>query len=139
MSESTYSIIAFPGAHLPPEYQALVYSKWLRSLRYGSPFFKLMESGPYFDAYHDFIWKILHQPDCKVTFAVLTEDKDVVLGFATHRGAVLDYVHVHKDMRNQGIGSNLVPESIKTITHLTKVGEIVWKRKYNNWVFNPFA
>ncbi len=70
--------------------------------------------------------------------AVLTDDRDVVLGFSVSRGKVLDYVHVQKDLRKQGIGTALIPLGIDTITHLTKSALPIWGSKYGSWKFNPF-
>jgi GNAT superfamily N-acetyltransferase len=72
-----------------------------------------------------------------VRLAVLSDDRDVVLGFSVSREDILDYVHVHKDMRKQGVATSLIPKDIKIITHLTKTALLVWP-KYENITFNPF-
>lgn len=139
MSESTYKILSFPGKDLPTEYKGLVFSKWLRSLRYGNQLFKLMDSISYFQSYHHYIENLLQKPDSKISLAVLSEDKDVVLGFSVHRGRILDYIHVHQDQREHGIGNKLLPKDIREITHITKLGTLLWKKKHPDWKFNPFA
>ena len=135
---TTYSVISYDASQLPESYQALVYSKWLHSLRFDNDYFKLMDKHPYYTIYHKFLEQLLAKPDCKVRLAVLTDDHDVVLGFSVSRGTILDYVHVHKDMRKQGIGTALVPQGIETITHLTNIGLSIWASKMNNTRFNPF-
>ena len=54
--------------------------------------------------------------------AVLTDDYDVALGFSVSEGCKLHYVHVHKDMRKQGIARSLDSNfEVEVITHLTKM------------------
>jgi hypothetical protein len=154
VQESSYKVLTFPAAKLPTEYQALVFSKWLRSLRFGNPLFQKVSSNDYYQHYHAYIQRLLDKPDSIVRLAVLSDDSDVVLGFCVSREDVLDYVHVHKDQRHQGICSKLVPESITTITHLTKDGLNILEncsryklvQSMDNkpedkrcFVFNPFA
>lgn len=123
----------------PEQYRALVYSKWLRSLRYGNDFFKLVQPSAYWEAYTRYLDVIFAKPRTILRLAVLTGDRDVVLGFAVIRDSILDYAHVHKDLRRQGIARALVPEHIDTITHLTRIGLAIWGNKGKKWKFNPFA
>ena len=136
---SGYKIIAFNGYMTPNDYRALVYSRWLRSLRFGNDYFKLVAQDAYYEAYHLYIQRILEHPDSMVRLAVLSDDADVVLGFSVSRGSILDYVHVHKDHRRLGIGRKLVPKDIDTITHLTRTGLAIFGSKHFNWAFNPFV
>jgi GNAT superfamily N-acetyltransferase len=136
---SGYRIIAFSGYKLPAAYTELVYSRWLRSLRFGNDYFKLIKSNAYYEAYHRYIQRVLEHPDSMVRLGVLSDDADVVLGFSVSRGSILDYVHVHKDHRRLGIGTKLVPQGIDTITHLTRTGLAIFGSKHFNWAFNPFV
>ena len=135
---SSYQILQFPGAKLPKCYTSLIYSKWLRSLRYGNDYFKLIDPESYYHTYNKHIDFILGHPDTTVRLAVLSDNHDVVLGFSIIRNTILDYVHVHKDQRNHGIGRTLVPSGILTITHLTKIALAIWP-KYPKVKFNPFC
>lgn len=137
--EASYSIIAIPGSELPIQYVGLVFSRWLRSYRYGNDYLKLTDADSYYAAYHKYISEILRKPETIVRIAVLTDDHDVALGFSVSRGTILDYVHVHKDNRRLGIAKLLVPKSIDTITHLTRTGISIWVNKYSHWKFNLFA
>jgi GNAT superfamily N-acetyltransferase len=116
----------------------MVLSKWLRSLRYGNDYFRLIDAQAYFRVYHDYIEGILARSRTRMRLAVLTDDHDVVLGFAAHEGGILHYVHVHKDMRKQGIGRALLPDDIDTITHVTNIGLSIWGSKFPAWKLNPF-
>lgn len=135
---SSYSIISFLGKDLPSTYRNMIYSKWMRSLRHGNDYFKLMDSDSYYRAYNEHIDEILSK-DTIVRLAVLTDDYDVVLGFSINRGNTLDYIHVHHSARKQGIGRALLLKNIDTITHVTNIGMSIWASKYPNWKFNPFA
>jgi len=134
---SSYQVIQFKGPELPECYTSLIYSKWLRSLRYGNDYFKLIEPDSYYKTYNKHIEFILTRPNAVIRLAVLADDHDVVLGFSVVRDNILDYVHVHKDQRRQGIGTALVPSGISTITHLTKIALAIWP-DHPNWDFNPF-
>lgn len=92
----------------------------------------------YYSTYHRYIIGILTRPETFVRMAVLAGADDVVLGFSVVRGTTLDYVHVHRDQRGQGIARSLVPPDIDTISHLTKTGLTIWGSKYSKWIFNPF-
>ena len=135
---STYSIVSYPAKHLPDAYRNMIFSKWQRSLRFGNDYFKLIDSDAYFSAYQRLITLILNKPETVVKLAVLTEDQDVVFGFSVFRGNTLDYIHVHKDVRKQGIATSLYPKDTDTITHLTTIGMAIWTAKIPTVLFNPF-
>lgn len=134
---STYSVIVCPEEKLDP-YRAFIYAKWLRSLRYGNEYFRLVEPMAFWQSYREYITAILNREDTDVRLAVLTDEPDVALGFSVSRGTILDYVYVQKDMRRLGIGASLVPKGIDTVTHLTRTG-ITWWSKTKDVIFNPFV
>lgn len=137
----SYSILVYPAKKLPKEYHHLLFSRWMRSLRFGNNFFRKIKSDHFYKNYELYIQKLLDKPDSIVRLAVLTDDHDVVLGFAVSREDVLDYVHVHTDYRRIGIGTNLIPQGITAFSHLTATGIIIWqtKLKYKELKFEPFA
>jgi hypothetical protein len=134
---ASYTILTYPYSELPKQYEAMIYSKWLRSLRFGNEMFKLIDSDAYYKNYHKFL-EVLLSRNATIRLAVLTSDYDVVLGFSAYRDFILDYVHVHKDNRRIGIATSLIPASIEVITHLTKMFIPIWESKYSHWIFNPF-
>jgi GNAT superfamily N-acetyltransferase len=136
--QASYTILALKGSELTDQYKPMVFSKWLRSLRYGNDYFKLINQGAYFELYHRYIERLLTHKDCIVRLAVLSDDTDIVLGFSVCRDAVLDYVHVHRDYRRNGIGSALLPKVVSAITHVTKNGISFWTAKCPQAQFNPF-
>jgi len=138
---SQYKILSFYSRELPRNYTALVYSRWLRSLRFGNPLFRKISSHQYYKHYHAYLEKLLDKPDSITRLAVLEDDNDVCLGFSISREDVLDYIHVHTDNRHHGIGKSLIPQDITTFTHITAIAIELWNTKieYKNWKFNPFA
>lgn len=139
--EPTYSIISFPASKLPENFVPLVFSKWLRSLRFGNPLFKRVYTKDYYKNYHTYIENLLKKPDSIIRLAVLTDDQDVVLGFSVSREDVLDYIHVHNDYRRIGIARLLMPKDITTFTHITTTWLSIWpgNPNYKHLQFNPFA
>lgn len=139
-----YDIIGYSGAEVPAEFRNLVRARWMRSLRYGNDYFRLMVPESFYASYQRYVDAILAKPEAWVRFAVLADDHDVVLGFAALRGllqndCILDYVHVHKDQRRQGIARRLMPSGVNVITHLTRTGLTIWGSKCPGWKFDPFA
>jgi GNAT superfamily N-acetyltransferase len=136
--ETTYSLKTYQGILLPETYINYVKSKWMRSFRFGNDYMRLTDSDSFYDAYSTYVATILNQLDTKVTLALLTEDKDVALGFSVVGDEVLHYIYVGLDYRNQGIGTSLCPKYFKEFTHLTKIGLKLWPKKAPNAIFNPF-
>lgn len=135
----TYDIISFEAPNLPETYKGMLFSRWMRSHRYGNFLIKMIDSDVYYKKYSEFIQKLIMQPDANVRLAVLSDDHDVALGFCFHRGPILDYVHVHHTCRDSKIATHLVPDKIKCITHWTYQGEKFATKKYGRWTFNPYA
>jgi ribosomal protein S18 acetylase RimI-like enzyme len=137
----TYTVLSVKASELPEAYRPLIYSKWLRSLRFGNELFKKVDSDEYYANYQKYLENLMAKPDSLVRLAVLTDDKDVVLGFSVSREDVLDYVHVHTDHRRQGIGKAVLPKHFTTFTHLTFTATGIWRKnmKYRQLKFNPFA
>jgi GNAT superfamily N-acetyltransferase len=138
-ASAAYKIAMYSGNTLPARYHSLIYSKWLRSLKYGNDYYKLIDNEAYYKAYHTYIERLLAMPLMQVRLATLSDDDDIVLGFSCSRGITLDYVHVHKDYRRHGIGSTLLPQNVEVITHLTHNGMSFWTAKCPNAKFNPFV
>lgn len=137
----SYDVIVMPAKQLDHRYRSLVFSRWLRSLRYGNHVFKKASSKEYYRDYQKFIENLMAKPDAKFRFAVLSDDHDIVLGFSMSREDVLDYVHVHSDYRRVGIGAKLLAPDTTTFSHLTATGLIIWQNnaKYKHLKFNPCA
>ncbi len=142
MEEASYSIISYSGGLLPEEFKNMILSKWMRSLRFGNDYFKLIDSAAYYEIYPELIKRYLSRLTVTIRIAVLTDDQDCALGFSVTEaiagGRILHYVHVHKDQRKQGIARSLVPPDITFISHLTKTGLSLWSSKLPKAKLNPF-
>lgn len=130
--------MSYSGTDLPETYRNMILAKWLRTLRFGNDFFRLIDSPSYFASYQTYIKGLLAKPGCMVRLAVLTEAPDVCLGFSVSRPDVLDYCWVHKDNRKIGIGKSLIQFPFSAMTHLTTVGMAIWSKKFPQAVFDPF-
>lgn len=138
MTVAAYIVLKLAGndPRLNP-YRNMVMSRWSRSYRFGNDYIKLSDSTAYFAAYTVYISRIIGSAATTIRIAVLADEPDTALGFAVTRGNALDFVHVQKDFRNQGIGRFLVPDNIKVVTHLTRTGIRLWS-KVPGAIFNPF-
>jgi GNAT superfamily N-acetyltransferase len=138
--KASYQVVLYSGGTLLPDrYRSLIFSKWLRSLRYGNDYFRLIDSSSYYSAYHQYLERILDNPLTQVRLAMLSDDNDVVLGFSVARGTCLDYVHVHRDYRRSGIGTALLPKGqIDFISHITRKGMSFWNNRLKEARFDPF-
>lgn len=120
-----------------PDDAAFIYSTWLKSLRYGNSWFELIDQDTYFKKYHDIIEAILSKPETDIRVACLKEDPSVILGYSILRDNNVDWVFVKKAWRNIGIAKSLVPENINVVTHMTKVGLSIFKKR-KGMRFDPF-
>ncbi len=119
------------------EYRNFIFAKWLRSLRSGNDYFKLIDTDKYFKTYQNYIEQLLMRSFVKL--AHLTEDRDVVLGFSVIERSSLHYVYVQKLNRRQGIAREITPDYIDSISHVTKDGLAFWNKELSKAKFNPFV
>lgn len=134
----SYTILEFKGPELPEQYINCVVKKFKNNLRYSNEYFRLIDKAAFNSAYERYIHNIINQHNCSIRLAVLSDDHDVVLGFAVLQPKTVHYVFVDKDQRRLGIGKNLIKESFDTFTHITKVGMLLWPAKFPQAKFNPF-
>lgn len=137
----TYSVIVYASSQLPSQYTALIFSKWLRSLKFGNPIYKNIKSDVFYKEFHAYLTVLLNKPGSTIRLAVLSDDHDVVLGFSVSREDVIDYIYVHKDYRNAGIGKSLMPPDAKAFIFITLTALNIWRKNkaYKHLDFNPFA
>jgi GNAT superfamily N-acetyltransferase len=139
MSEASYKVVTYPGSELPEAYRNLIFSKWMRSLRFGNEYYKLIDSDAYYSTYHKYIEMLLNRPTTSVNLAVLADEPDTALGWSVTEPGILHFIHVQRELRKQGIGKALTPPDTTVITHVTKIGLSLWPTKLPNARFNPFA
>ena len=139
---SSYRVWTLSHDKIDPYFNMLI-SKWLRSLRYGNRYFKLIDPSCYWANYNDYLRGIILGPNTRIRLATLSEDDDVVLGFSVCQERCLDYVWVHNLQRKQGIGKALIPTKVDTYSHITNLADEIfqyYKKKKTPipWKFNPF-
>ncbi len=114
----------------------LIYASWLRGLFYGESWFSLIPKNTFMEHYHKVIEFIIKKPDTTIKIACLKDDENTILGYSVYTNDTLHWCFVKKQWRNIGICKDLVPKDIKVVTHLTKTGlSLIRKRDI---AFNPF-
>lgn len=120
----------------PVEFIPYVFAKFKRSLRHGNDYFSLMDQESFSKAYDEYISSLIARSVLRL--AHLKSDMDNLLGFSIVEGSTLHYVFVQAEFRRIGIGKLLVPEKIERLTHLTKMGMMLWSSKLPEAKFSPF-
>lgn len=124
-------------------YRPMLESRFLRSLRHGNEYFKLIDKPAFYSIYRMYFRTLLTRPEAILRLAVLDDDSDIVLGWSLMEPRKLHYVHVNdvkdgiESMRKRGMGRALVPEEFDIFTHITRVGVMLWP-KFPQAKFNPF-
>jgi hypothetical protein len=139
LSMDSYKLIVYPCREIPDQYRNLLFSKFLTSLREGNDYFHLIDKEAYFGVYNAYFATLLDRPLSYVKLAVLTDEPDVVLGWALFEPRKLHYVYVHKVNRRIGVATELLKEPFEVCTHLTKMALEIWSDKHIETKFNPFA
>jgi len=120
----------------------MILAQWLRSLRHLNDYFKLIDQNIYYGSYEPYIKSILQRTNTEVRLALLSDEPDVVLGWAVIENNTLHYVHVKEDQycsfRNKGIATQLIPKEIKQFSHVTSHWLKIWPKKFSELTFNPF-
>lgn len=120
-----------------PEDKNFIMATFLRGLYYGDSVFTNIPKNIFMTNYHTVAEGILARPSTRISIACLKEDPTVILGYSVlNDNETLSWVFVKKNWRGIGIAKDLTPSTVKTVTHLTKVGLSIVKKK--GLVFNPF-
>lgn len=118
-----------------PDDEALIYATFLQGLYHGNGWYNKIDKTVFFANYHQVIEALLSRAVVKVV--CLADEPDVVLGYAivSPDQTALHWVFVKKAWRKMGIARQLVPSTVNTVTHLTRIGETIMP---SDWKFNPF-
>lgn len=122
-----------------PEDRNFILATWLRGLYYGDSWFKEIPKNLFMEAYHAFLERLLTKPGVFVRVVCLKDDPEVIFGYAVlaDEGETVHWVFCKSNWRKQGLAKRLVPEKAKVVTHLTRVGLAILKKR-PNLLFNPF-
>lgn len=136
-----------------PEDENFIYKTWLDGLKYGNSPNKLdqdtdesnehwfkyafeeIEYKTFCEKYRKIINHILSKSGVSVKLACLKEDPGVIVGYSVADRDILHWVYVKVAWRNIGIASDLVPDNVTYVTHLTKPGIAIKRKK--RWIFDP--
>jgi hypothetical protein len=119
--------------------KAFVIATWLRGLYYGDTWFALIKKQTFMNYYAKLIEMLIDGQTTKIKVACLKEDPTVIIGYVVlsrNHDNILHWAHVKKPFRGIGVAKDLTPKSVNTVTHLTKPGVSILKKK--EWLFNPF-
>ena len=108
----------------------------LRSLYYDESWFTLIPKHIFMTHYNKVINLLLSKFTTEVLVACLKDDEDTILGYSILSPGTVHFVYIKKAWRNLGLARDLVPEDCKNVTHLTKSGLSLLKKK--DLIFNPF-
>lgn len=114
-----------------------IFSTWLRGLRHANDHYELIDNEAYFKHQHALIETILDDFGTTIRIACLKEDPSVILGYSVSKDNTLHWVFVKRSWRRIGLGKDLVPKDITTVSHVTKVGRDLL-RKNPGIKFNPY-
>ncbi len=120
----------------------LILATILRGLYYGSEsWWREIPKEIFMERYHKFLEALLSSPNTEIKVAYLKGDEDVVVGYAVTSvdHETLHYVFVKAAWRGIGIAKSLLPKETKQVTHITKTGLGILKKKLPGVIFNPFA
>lgn len=137
-----------PGAHTD---MAFIYRSTLMGTYHGNrprkgqavdpkcpvDYFSSINQDTFMEKYHDYLQQLFDRPGTEIKVACLVEEPDVILGFSVFCRGVLHFVFVKPDWRNIGIGRDLCPSDIQSVTGFTRVGDVIRRKK--GWVFSPWA
>lgn len=125
--------------YIPEEDKNFIMATFLRGLYYGESLFSEVKKSVFMENYHKVGEYLLTSPKHKVKVACFKDDPSTILGYALLSAdeSTVHFVFCKKAWRSIGIMRMLVPKSVTTTTHLTKVGLSLIK-KYN-LEFNPFV
>lgn len=123
-----------------PADKNFVCATFLKGLYYGDSWFTLIPKDVFMTNYKRVIEAVINKPTVTIVMACLKDDPDVLVGYSIldEGGNVLHWVYVKSAWRLQGFGKLLVPQTVTTLTHLTRVGKTLMN-KLPNAQFNPFA
>lgn len=112
-----------------------VLSTWIRGFYYGNAYMKLVDKDAYYRHYPETIKSIIS--NSQVLVACFEDDEDIAIGYCVFQNTTLHWLYVKSAFRGRGVGKSLLPEGIQQVSHITKPGDAIRKKK--NWKLNPWG
>lgn len=122
--------------HYLPSDKDFIYSTILKGLYYGNDYKRTIPSHIFFSNYQ----KILHNlfdKGVEVLVICLREDPRVILSFCIYKENRIFWVYTKIAWRNMGLAKSIVPKTIDTTVHTSKIGKIILN-KHPEVIYNPF-
>lgn len=136
-SQERYILKSFKASETPKQYMNFIMSRYLRSLRYGNDYFKMIDSDSYYAFQKAYFLTLLQRPSARITMGLLPDD-DTIVGWCLSEQDAVHYVFVLGALRSQGIGKVLLPKDFKVVTHVTKFC-VPWLAKHFRFgTINPY-
>ena len=117
-----------------------IMATWLRGVYYGCKWFGQMPKDLFMQGYHSLLIRLLSTAGIQVRVACLKDDPTVIIGYSVTGGqdSQLHWVFVKTGWRKLGVARSLVPDTVKSVSHLTKIGSAILKA-HPAVVFNPLT
>lgn len=130
--------VSYVRSYVPAD-KHLILSSWLLGLYYGDTLYSLIDKDTFMKYYHQVLESIVDSGKCKINVMCDREDSNIVMGYSvlSSDANVLHWVYVKPKFRGYKVATDLVPETVKTVTHLTKAGISILKKK--KLAYNPFV
>lgn len=121
-----------------PEDKNFIMATLLRGLYYGGSVFSEMKKQRFMESYQPIAEALLTKNINSTLVACLKEDPNVILGYVilNEDKNTIHYAFCKKPWRGIGVIRDLVPNTVRNVSHLTKTGLSILKRK--GWDFDPF-
>jgi predicted GNAT family acetyltransferase len=118
--------------------RSFIFATVLRGLYYGDSWYSTVPKSIFMSEYHKVVEHILDNPKTQIKVACLKDDPEVILGYSllNENNTICHFTFIKKAFRGIGISRDLVPTTVTSATHLTKVGHIIAKKR--GVEFNPF-
>lgn len=117
--------------------KAFVYSTFLKGVLHGCPGYEGCLKDAFFAVYPQVLDGLLANASVNVLIACLSDEPDVVLGYAIVGPKTLHWAYTKASWRGQGIANMLLAGSeISFFSHTTKPGRAIATKK--GWTYNPF-
>lgn len=111
-----------------------IYSTWLRGLYYGNDFYKEIQKEAFFHFYPGIIERLLS--NSIINIICLTDEPDTIIGYSVVSADRIHFVYIKEAFRKQGLSKKLLPGTYTSVSHVTRAGNAIRKKK--KWAFNPF-
>lgn len=121
----------------PVKDHSFIMATLLRGLYYGDSWFSEIKKSVFMTTYHGVGEAMLSTPGMTVKVACLRDEPDAILGYCIYSKHILNYIFIKRAWRNIGLATMLLPAGITQVSHLTKTGLAITRKK--NWDFNPFV